>query len=210
MGGRVTEGITPAQRGALAELSPILDESTYLAGGVAIAMELHHRVSFDLDLFVGHDFDADRLVERLAPILPSLRVVGRAPGTLHLEVAGVPVSLLSYRYPLLAPTRIVSGLPVPVASLEDLACMKVSAIAGRGAAKDFWDLVELLQRGVAGGELSPLLDLYRRKFPVDDVGHAIRSLAYFADADEAALPRGLSREHWNAIKQEMARRVKAL
>lgn len=28
---------------------------------------------------------------------------------------------------------------------------RLSAIAGRGAAKDFWDLDELLARGVAGG-----------------------------------------------------------
>jgi hypothetical protein len=206
----VIEGITPAQREALAQLSPALDATTYLAGGVAIAVELHHRLSLDLDLFVTHDFDADRLAERLLPHAPTLRVVGRSAGTLHADVVGVPVSILSYRYALLVPTHTRDDLPVSIASLEDLACMKVSAIAGRGAAKDFWDLSELLKAGVSGGELPPLLELYRRKFPVDDTGHAIKSLSYFGDADAAPLPRGLLPAQWDAIKGEFARRVRAL
>jgi len=204
------EGITAAQRLALAALTPALDEATYLAGGVAIAIELHHRMSLDLDLFVGHDFDSERLAERLTPAVPALRIVGRAPGTLHAEIDQVPISILSYRYPLLAPTRTTAGLPIPVASLEDLACMKVSAIAGRGAAKDFWDLYELLRSGIGGGDLEGVLRLYRRKFPIEDVGHAIRSLAYFGDADAAPLPRGLEPEHWRTMKRDIARRVKAL
>lgn len=99
---------------------------------------------------------------------------------------------------------------MPVAGLEDLACMKVSAIAGRGAAKDFWDLHELLSMGVGGGSLDGVLALYRRKFPMEDVGHAIRSLAYFGDADAAPLPRGLTAEGWELIKAAMRRRVKDL
>lgn len=210
MGRGVTTGITDAQREALVALAPALDEATYLAGGVAIAIELRHRTSLDLDLFVSHDFDPERLAERLLPEIPSLRVVGRAPGTLHGEVFDVPVSILSYRYPLLAPMRAAEGIPVALASLEDLACMKVSAIAGRGAAKDFWDLHALLERGIAGGALSELLRLYQRKFPVEDIGHAIRSLAYFGDADAAPLPRGLDADRWNAIKADIRRHVKAL
>jgi hypothetical protein len=97
-----------------------------------------------------------------------------------------------------------------VASLDDLACMKVSAIAGRGAAKDFWDLHALLGSGVAGRSLPTLLALYQQKFPVEDVGHAIRALAYFGDADAAPLPLGLTAERWAMIKADVARRVKSL
>jgi len=72
------------------------------------------------------------------------------------------------------------------------------------------DLDELLGMGIGGGALAGVLELYRRKFPVDDVGHAIRSLAYFGDADAAPLPRGLTPERWDEIKTAMRRRVKAL
>jgi hypothetical protein len=202
-------GITPAQQAITALIAPALDADTYLAGGVAVALDVGHRTSVDLDLFVSHDFDPERLAERLSVLAPEARVTGRAAGTLHLEVRGVPVSILSYRYPMLAPTRRVQQVSVPVASPQDLACMKVSAIAGRGSAKDFWDLHELLERGVADS-LADLLALYRQKYPVEDVGHAVRSLAYFGDADAAPLPNGLTANRWQELKAAMRRRVRAL
>lgn len=202
-------GITAEQGAALHALIPALEEGTYLAGGVAVATAFGHRMSRDLDLFVPHDFAPDRLEERLSGTA-GVRVTGRARGTLHLEVATVPASILSYRYPLLDPTETRPGLDVPVASAIDLACMKVSAIAGRGAAKDFWDLDVLLAHGVARGDLTTLLERYARKYPVEDIGHAVRSLAYFGEADASPLPAGLSPDAWQGLKETFARRVKAL
>lgn len=80
----MTDGITPAQRTALVTLAAVVDPSTYLAGGVAIALRLRHRESRDLDLFTPEDptEHADALLD---PELHT-RIVGRANGTLHLEV----------------------------------------------------------------------------------------------------------------------------
>jgi hypothetical protein len=210
MDGAVIEGITLAQRAALKALAPALDDTTYLAGGVAIAVRLHHRTSLGLDLFVRHDFDPERLAEQLTPTVVDLRIVGRGPGTLHAEVFDVPVSVLSLRAPLLRPAAALADVPVPLASLEDLACMKIAAIAGRGAAKDFWDLDELLGAGVAGGSLSALLGLFRTKYASEDIGHVVRALAYFGDADAAPLPRGLTSDRWAAIRHAQRHRVRAL
>jgi Nucleotidyl transferase AbiEii toxin, Type IV TA system len=203
-------GITDAQLAGLRQLAPALEAETYLAGGVAIAMAYGHRTSRDLDLFVPRDFEPERLEERLAASPSDIRVTGRARGTLHLELGPVPVSILSYRYPLLAPTERRSEIPIPVASLEDLACMKVSAIAGRGAAKDFWDLYVLLEHGVAEGRVESVLVSYARKFPIEDIGHAVRSMAYFADADASPLPIGLSPVLWGEIKRKFAAWIRAL
>lgn len=207
MGRAVTTGITEAQRRAIESIAEELEEGTYLAGGVAVALRARHRTSLDVDLFVPHDFDADRLADRLAGGVAGLRVTGRSKGTVHLEVEGVPVSILAYRYACLEPPVATEACSVPIAAMEDLACMKVSAIAGRGAAKDFWDLHELLEMGIADGSLASVLELYRRKYPVEDLGHAVRSLAYFGDADAAPLPRGLIPQHWEEIKSAMRRRV---
>ena len=203
-------GITPEQRAALAKLAPALEPGTYLAGGVAAGIALGHRLSKDLDLFVPADFDEDRLAERLAATVPDARVVGRGPATLHLEVDGVPTSILSYRYPSLSPPRAHGGLAVPVVSLDDLVCMKLSAIAGRGAAKDFWDLERLLDHGAAGGSLAGAIERFRTKFGREDLGHVIRSLAYFGDADAAPLPAGLDGLVWEEIKQRVRDRVRGL
>ncbi|HEX3769724.1 MAG TPA: nucleotidyl transferase AbiEii/AbiGii toxin family protein [Polyangiaceae bacterium] len=203
-------GITDAQLAVLASLAGKLDAGTYLAGGVALATAYGHRSSFDLDLFVAADFDAERLAEHVTASVPRAIVTGRAPRTLHLEVDGVPTSILSYRYPLLRALEHRPGLPIAVASMDDLACMKVSAIAGRGAAKDFWDLDVILEHGAAGGDLPGVLERYGRKFASEDIGHAVRALAYFADADAAPLPAGLAPAHWKRLKASFAARVRAL
>jgi hypothetical protein len=203
-------GITDAQLASLRLVTPALEADTYLAGGVAVALAYGHRTSRDLDLFVPRDFEPERLEERLVASPSGVRVTGRARGTLHLDLGTVPVSILSYRYPLLAPTEHRSEIPVPIASLEDLACMKVSAIAGRGAAKDFWDLYVLLEHGVAEGKVESLLASYARKFPIEDIGHAVRSMAYFADADASPLPLGLSPVLWGEIKAKFAGWIRAL
>jgi hypothetical protein len=203
-------GITAAQRLALAQIEPGLEEGTYLAGGVAAALSLRHRTSKDLDLFVPLDFDPERLAERIAAVASGVRIVGRARGTLHLEVNGVPTRILAYRYPSLVPAAPHADLAFPVASLDDLVCMKLSAIAGRGAAKDFWDLDALLARGAAGGSLQHALGLFTRKFASEDVGHVLRSLAYFGDADAAPLPLGLTPEAWTELKTRIRARIQSL
>ncbi len=206
----MSRGISSAQRAALRALAPALPPRSYLAGEFAVAVALGHRTSRDLDLFVPEDFDADRLAERLVAGAGGVRITGRAPGTLYLEVGKIPASILSYRYPLLAEPKRHAELAVRVASLEDLACMKLSAIASRGAARDFWDLHVMLQHGTAGGTLAGALERYREKFPADDIGHVVRSLAYFGDADSAPLPKGLSATAWRGIKADFERWVAAL
>ncbi len=201
MGGDLTD----PQREALRTLAPLLGEGFYLGGGVAIALRLHHRSSRDLDLF--RDSDPAPLEESLLQ-LPDVRVTGRAAGTLHLEVGGVPVSMLRYRYPLLAAPEPSAEVPVPLASLDDLICMKLSAIGGRGARRYFWDLRCLL--AAKGMSLEGALALFARKFASVDVGHVVRALVYFADADREPMPPELDAAAWEAIKGDLRSRVLAL
>jgi hypothetical protein len=188
--------ITPEQRQALAKLSPVLPHDFYLVGGVAVAAHLAHRTSHDLDLFATCDPTA---LQVDLGRLPGVAIASRAPGTLHLRVDGIPVSLIEYRYPLLAPPELRAELPIPVASIEDLASMKLSAIAGRGAARDFWDLHTIVTQ--IGRPLREFLASFPRKYPVEDIGHIVRSLAYFGDAT-GPLPAGLSSVHWEQIQRD--------
>jgi hypothetical protein len=199
MGGMI-DAITAPQKAVLRALVPVLPDHAYLAGGVAVAATLRHRTSFDLDLFVPEDFDPERVAERMTAEIAGLRITSTAPGTLYLEVDGVPVSVIAYRYPLLAEPLPSAELGVRVASLEDLTCMKLSAIASRGMTRDFWDLHALLAHGAADGSLRRALQLYQGKFSADDIGHVIRSLVYFGDADDGPLPRDLSEAEWARIK----------
>jgi len=205
MGGGVTEALTPAQRAALGSLVGAIDPAAYyLAGGVAVALRLHHRGSRDLDLFT-LSADPSALAEPFGD--PSIVVVSRSQGTLHLTVGGIPASLLRYRYPLLSPPEALAGVPVAVASLDDLECMKLSAIAGRGAARDFWDLHALLE--ARSRSLGEALDGYRRKYASEDIGHVVRSLVYFAAAAAEPMPAGLTGALWTRIKADLTAWVRS-
>jgi hypothetical protein len=62
-------------------------EGAYLAGGTGLALRLGHRLSVDLDFFLGDAFDEDMLLQRIQ-LLPNISGVQRAPQTLHLARSG--------------------------------------------------------------------------------------------------------------------------
>lgn len=124
-----------AQRRALDLLAGTLGAEAYLAGGVAVALRLHHRRSRDLAFFTDAEHP-ERPAEALAPI-PGLRISSRAEGTLYCDLEGLPVCLIRYRYyPLLERAERLPEIPVPMASQKDLVGMKLAAIASRGAVRD--------------------------------------------------------------------------
>jgi hypothetical protein len=202
----MSEVITDAQRDALRRLSPVLPADVYLAGGVAVAVRIGHRRSRDLDFFT-QTTNPESLVDVLAQ-LPDVSVTTRQHGTLHLVVGGVPVSIIRNAYPLLEPAERLADLDFAAASAADLTAMKIHAVAGRGARRDFWDLHELLRtRGVS---LADALSEHARRYAIDDLGHVVRSLVYFGDAEAEPMPEGLTDAAWQHIRQDFARWVAAL
>lgn len=135
-----------------------------------------------------------------------------APGNMALrgELDVVRATALGGTMNSAGPTEeqvaVIEALP----SEEDLVCMKLAAIGGRGAAKDFWDLHALLEAGVPRGDLREALELFRAKYPSNDRGHIVKALAYFGDADAAPLPAGLTQETWAAVKAATVARVRLL
>jgi hypothetical protein len=199
--------INARQRDALSLMAQVVPVGSYLAGGVAVAARVQHRQSRDLDIFVGEG-SPEHLAEPLSRLGDAVRILSRAEGTLYAEVLGIPVSVLRYAYPLLKPPEMFSGLALPLASLEDAMCMKLSAISNRGALRDFWDLHVLLEH--ASVSLDEALELYTKKYPVEDVGHVVRSLVYFSDADAEPPVAQLLPEQWSIIKRKFVERVNAL
>lgn len=175
-----------------------------------MAWRFNHRASADLDVFVPEDFDAARLADDLSLAGPGLQITSIADRTIYAVVDGIPASVLGYRHPSLHPPERVPELALPLASPEDLVAMKLAAIGGRSAAKDFWDLDVMLRGGVCAGELAVALDVFRKKFPAVDPSHVVRALAWFGDADVAPLPRGLAPIAWRQIKERFQQRVRAL
>jgi hypothetical protein len=93
----------------------------------------------------------------------------------------------------------------PLASLEDLACMKLSAIAQRGARKDFCDIYAL---GKKAFSLSQMLGFYQKKFSISDIGSVLYGLVYFDDAESERMPRMLWDVTWREIRNTILGWVK--
>jgi hypothetical protein len=194
------ESLNRNQSLVLHKLAPIVQQKEfYLGGGTALAIYFGHRASVDLDWFTS------RQVGDVMILAQSLRNAGlnfmteqTAPGTLHGSVSKVRVTFLEYKYPLLnAPTH-WKEVGCSLASMEDLACMKLSAVAQRGARKDFCDIYAL---GTKQFSLIEMLDFYREKFGIQDIGHVIYGLAYFDDAESERMPKMLWDVKWTEIKK---------
>jgi len=184
------------------------DMGFYLAGGTALAIHLSHRISVDLDWFTPNSFaDGMILAQSLRNSNIDLDVEQVSSGTLHGSVKGVRVSFLQYQYPLLKPLERWNEMSCPLASLEDLACMKLSAIAQRGARKDFCDIYTL---GKKSFSLSQMLGFYQKKFSIRDIGSVLYGLVYFDDAEGERMPRMLLDVSWREIRNTILGWVKEI
>lgn len=172
----------------------------YLAGGTALALQLGHRISIDLDFFsrtnsLGRS-QREQIIESVLKEYGTVQF--QEDRTLKLNVEGVSVSLFHYPDLLVAPLLQVSDFPA-LAAKEDIGLMKLAAIIGRGCKRDFIDLYFICQEI----ELSRLLKLSKDKYPkVGDFGvQALRALTYFTDADGEGQPRMLLPLDWTAVKE---------
>ena len=185
-------------------------QQCYLAGGTAIALILGHRKSVDLDWFTIHGFKDPEIFARelksdLAKSSTLLTDIDVGKGTVYATANTVRMSILEYPYPLL---NDLMDYPAPgcrVASLDDLSCMKLSAVARRGSKKDFVDIYALLEKHAS---LRQMFTAYRNKYADHDIATTVLSLAYFDDADKEEMPEMLWDVSWEEIKARILSDVK--
>ncbi|GAB4029006.1 nucleotidyl transferase AbiEii/AbiGii toxin family protein [Spirosoma gilvum] len=182
---------------------PLLDPFA-LAGGTNLALQFGHRLSVDLDLFTDRAFSEQEVFDELVTEFPTLIKTDEARHTLSLLIDGVKVDLLAHRYPVLSP--FIQDEGIRLWSLEDIIAMKLGAVSGRGAKKDFWDIAELLNHF----SLTEMLHWFIVKYPNSDPGYVIRSLTYFDDADQQTDPVTLKNITWPQVKDKVIQAVRTL
>lgn len=166
----------------------------FLVGGTALALQIGHRISVDLDLFTPYDFDSHLLMSVLKKHYASIELLGLQNNTLNLVIDNIKVDLITYAYPLIYPIKIIDD--VRLLGLEDIAPMKLSATANRGTKKDFFDLYFLLQQY----SLKELFQFFDQKFNNPQKFHVFRSLTYFEDAEHEVNPIMLKNITWEDVK----------
>jgi hypothetical protein len=190
--------------GTLAILKAIMQMPTLhqfnLVGGTALALQIGHRLSIDLDLFTSEEFDSSQVIQALQP-LGNLDILVNKPPFLQVRLDDLKIDFLKFPYPLVQEFIEVEG--VRLVSIENIAVMKLLAIARRGVKKDFFDLYFLLEKY----SMAEIVQLFESKMPNVDMFHIFKSMTYFEDADLDADPKMLLKVTWATVKKIITQKV---
>ena len=173
-------------------------EHFYLVGGTALALQIGHRISVDLDFFCDHAHDQEAILQQLP--IPHTEFA-RSNVFLGCYVQGVKCDFVKYLFPLIEPLIVESG--IRMANPLEIAAMKLWAITRRGSKKDFIDLYFLLKKM----SLQEMLTFFSQKFPTIEPFMVVRSLTWFEDAEEDFDPEMLLSVTWPAVKREIKHTV---
>lgn len=170
----------------------------YLAGGTALALQMGHRQSIDLDWFSRSEFSNQQLKESLSA-MGDFTLVNEAPDTINGLLDNVRVSFLRYDYEQLFP--LIPFRKINLADERDIAAMKISVASSRGSRKDFIDLFFLLEKYT----FDDLLKFFEQKYKNIEYNklHILKSLTYFDDAEAEPMPRMLKQVDWSAVKKTL-------
>jgi len=189
--------VSPLTAKLLNELRPShLPEKSYLAGGTAIALQLGHRKSNDLDFFTPTKFSEIAWEEKLKEEL-KLKTNQRDWQTIIGNIGSVKFSLFYYSHKLIE--KLVSWNGIFLASLPDLAAIKLDTVISRGAKRDLTDIYFLVKKY----SMSKLFTFYERKYGnfSDREIMIKKALVYFDDADKDEDPQMLVGVDWKTIKK---------
>ena len=133
-------------------------KSCYLGGGTALALQLGHRISEDLDFFVVEEFDHLSFETAIKSKSLNTLVLNHSFGHTELIIQSVKVDLIRERIPLKFPPKPIDNRMenLRMADPRDIGRMKILSIGSRGSKKDFVDLYCLTRKVIPLGSLLTL------------------------------------------------------
>ncbi len=172
-----------------------------LVGDTSLALQIGHRTSIDIDLFGEVTIDRNEIIYALNK-LGDVKTLHFTNNINIFTINGIKVDIVNYSYPWLHKSLIVDQ--IKLASIQDIAAMKIAAITGRGTMKDFIDLFYLLKQF----SLEQILQFYEQKYSDASVFMALKSLSYFDDANLDIMPKMFHKINWENIKSTILKKVK--
>lgn len=173
--------ILDEKRKALLPLFSFLKQRFYLAGGTALALQIGHRDSVDFDFFCPEHIAPSVLFSECEKqfVGHALTKTQDETDTLGFLIDDT-VAVSCMRFPYVLEKPLIESEYFSLASLEDIACMKFSALTSRSAAKDYVDMYFILK----SFSLEPLLAHAQHKLPSLDTMLILKSLVYFQDVTD--------------------------
>lgn len=157
--------------------------STRLVGGTALALQIGHRKSTDLDLFTEKPVN----IEKIASLLnekynysPQIITDDTTIGFIN----GIKIDIVNHRYKWLSDTKKEGN--IRMASLTDIAAMKLHAITNSGKRpKDFVDIAFLSQMF----SYDTIKNFALTKYPIYDPIMFDRAIIYFDDIEKSNIEK---------------------
>jgi len=169
----------------------------YLAGGTALALQVGHRSSVDLDFFSPKKFNNNLLLKSFDN--NPWRTDISAEGTIYGMLLGAKASFIFYPFFHPAKEPLSYGF-IKILAPEDIAVMKIIAISQRWKKRDFFDLYWCAKN------IAPLKESIlklKNQYPsvAHDYHHILTSLVYFADAEADPTPKINFKAKWREVKK---------
>lgn len=180
----------------------------YLAGGTGLALQLGHRDSIDFDFFSQKEINTEKLFSLIKEVFNGRRItkVQEEKNSLTVFIdENIKLSFFSYKYRLI--DALVKEKDLNIASVMDIACMKLAAIVSRASNKDYIDLYFILKRF----SLKEILNKMNEKMPDLDANLVLKSLVFFKDVDQEPIKfRGNNETGFETIKNFLIKEVSSL
>jgi Nucleotidyl transferase AbiEii toxin, Type IV TA system len=173
-----------------------------LVGGTALALQIGHRISVDIDLFAKSEFDSLKMADYLEDKYKAVEVQTSRSGVFCF-VDGIKIDMLTHDYNWLAPPSTIEN--IRLASLDDIAAMKVHAIVNSGARlRDFADMYFILEHR----NLDQVLKAYINKYPNSSTEIAKLGLLYYNQISTKTDINYIGRErNWPEITERLKEAV---
>lgn len=174
--------------------------TTRLVGGTALALQIGHRISVDLDLFSKEPLDINA-IEQILTHKFNFSAHFISKGSVRGEIDGIKIDILHHPYEWIDDP--VCEEDIIMASLQDITAMKLNTIIHNGTRpKDFLDVAYLSQYF----SYDDMRSLLVQKYPEYDPILLDRCINYFDDIETdfvADIRLVDGRVNFNKVKQRL-------
>jgi predicted nucleotidyltransferase component of viral defense system len=144
-------------------------QNFYLVGGTALALQLGHRKSEDLDFFINGSFDIPELKQALLNRYPHIELLRDKPHGISFLMTldedareQRKVDIYNWAVKFIRPAIIEDG--IRLASPQDIVAFKLDSISSRKEQKDYVDLAVLCDMYT----FDEIMGFFAEKFPFKD------------------------------------------
>ncbi len=168
-----------------------------LVGGTSLALQIGHRISVDLDLFSREPFEENNISAYLTEKY-NFELDFISHNTIKGEIDRVKIDCIAHQYPWVK--ECLKEENIRLASISDIAAMKLNAIAGNGSRiKDFIDIAYLSHML----SFRDMLHSYELKYNANPI-MPLKAIVYWDDINFAEPVKMLASTYtWKKIERRL-------